>query len=441
MKKIGDGVFEAWVSAEEPIEETRYKYRFYTDSGCFTEPDPYAVYSQFGNDDASIVYFGGYEWGDGDWMKRRRIECVREKPLNIYEIHLGSWRTRDGRSYGGSDSSLNYKDIAPQLVGYASDMGYTHVCLLNAVEKRSPFSPTAKHGRPDEFKLFVDTLHRSGIGVILELEGEICRDYWTEEFHVDGFFVNEKELFLLGESFLIDCNWRRTVMDYLEYDVKHKKYKYAAINRALTEDFEKARVLSVLHSDVSGGKGTLFEKMQGDFEEKFARLRLFYGFMMLHPGKKMTFMGCELGEKKEWSEDEPVEWFLLDCEANAGFKRFVRDANRIYLQTKALWDKDFSWKHFEWISPLTPENDVMMFSRSSSDGDTIIAILNFGNDERRLPLDRDFDVLLNSDIAEYGGKGRELVREDGINISPLSAVVIKKKTAFFEKTIDYSTDV
>ena len=432
MKKIGNGVFEARVKADPSIEGTCYKYRFYTEEDCFVEPDRYAVYSQCGKEDSSIIYFGSYEWGDGEWIGRRNGSNKSELPINVYEMHLGSWRTREGRSYTDRDAYLNYRDIAPQLIGYVSDMGYTHVCLLNAVEERSSFAPTSKHGRPDEFKLFVDMLHRSDIGVILECDETVPIEYWTNEFHIDGFLISEKKLVLTDESFLIDTAWRDTVIDYAEADPKHKKYKYAALNRALTEGFEKERLLSVLHSDVSKGKRSLLEKMQGDSEEKFARLRLFFSFMMLHPGKKLMFMGCELGEESEWNESTTLDWFLLECEANSKLKKYIKDLGHLYLNTRAMWEKDFSWRHFEWIPPLTPENDVMCFARSSLDGEKIFAVFNFGDEkEKEIIVDERIDVILNSDDDKYGGKGRGKICDGKILISPLSAIILRKKTPFF----------
>ena len=131
MTTVGKGFFETFIDSEVPLEGTCYKYRFYIDDKCLTLPDAFAAYSQWGKDGASIVYFGEYEWGDEEWMAARGKQNGAAKssaPINIYELHLGTWRTREGRSYADGDLYLNYRDIALQLADYVSDMGYTHVC-------------------------------------------------------------------------------------------------------------------------------------------------------------------------------------------------------------------------------------------------------------------------------------------------------------------------
>lgn len=431
MKRVGGGVFEARVESDGSIEETCYKYRFYINDSFVLVPDQYARYAQWGKEDASIVYFGSYEWEDEEWIKQRESKKQAISPINIYEVHLGSWRTKEGRSYVGGDRYLNYRDIAAQLVGYVSDMGYTHICIISLAEEKSPFAPTSKHGRPDEFKILVDTMHRAGIGVLLELSEDVG-EYWSREFHIDGICFAGERVALGGEEFLMDTSWSKNAIEYAECDVKYKKYKYASLNRALIEGDEKGKILSVSHSDLSDGKGSLFEKMQGDYEEKIARIKLFYSFMMLCPGKKMMFMGSEIGERKEWSEKESLDWFLLECEANLKLKKYVKAINCLYL-------KHFSMSgSFKWLSPLSPENDVMAFER----GDGIVAIFNFdNNEERRIAFNEPHDVILSSDDEIFGGKGRSGLLEGEMVLSPLSAIVMSKKTPFFEKAIDYSRDV
>ncbi len=435
MKNLGDGIFEVQVESDVSIEETCYKYRFYTGDRCVLKPDRYASYAQCGKDDASIIYFGNYEWGDREWLESRGSQSFF--PMNIYELHLGTWRTRDVRSY---NNYLNYRDIAVQLVGYVSDMGYTHICLLPVAEEKSPFSPTSKYGRPDDFKFFIDTMHQGGIGVIIELNSLSDTDVkncWAREFHVDGFLVNgilETE----GQKFYFDTSWRDLVMDYAETDVKYKKYKYASLNRAVMEQNEMPRVLSVSHSCVSEGKRSLFEKMQGDYGENFARLALFYSFMMLSPGKKMTFMGCEYGEKNEWNEETALDWFLLECEANSRLKRYVKSINYLYLRVPALWENDL----LEWVEPLKSETDIMSFLRTSSNGEKIIAVFNFNDKETRsLYFEEPMEIILDSDEKIFGGKGSCGFYNKELTMPPLSAAVVSKKIPFFEKAIDYSSDV
>ena len=426
MKNVGDGLFEIKIESDISIEETCYKYRFYTKDGIILTSDRYASYSQTEKDGASIVYFGSYEWNDGEWMKPYDIE---ESPMNIYELDLGTWCANEEKGFGVYP---NYRDIAARLAIYASDMGYTHVCLLPISEKKSPFAPTSKYGRPDDFKFLVDTMHVSKIGVILEDCEPDTVAFWKSEFHVDGF-MNQESITIGERSFYIDTAWSDLVVDYAETDVKYKKYKYIALNRAVVPSGEKRRVISVPCACVSEGKRSLFEKMQGDVRQSFARMRLFYSFMMLQRGAKMTFMGCEYGEKKEWNETSSLDWFLSECDANARLKRFTRALNHLYLRAPELWRDD----SFEWISRLSPENDLMAFSRGR-----IVSVLNFGDlAERELALDLPMEVLLASDDEMFGGEGKSALRGEKLMVAPLSAVILVKKEPFFEKTIDYSTDV
>lgn len=456
MKRLEGGVWEAVVESEISLDGTCYKYRFYNEDKSTLSPDPYARYSQCGKNDASIAYFGEYEWGDDKWLDNRENFSAIKSPINIYEIDLGTWRTREGRSYTDVDAYLNYRDIAAELVGYVSDMGYTHVSILSLCEKGQGFAPSSKFGRPDDFKFFVDTLHKVGIGVILELNEESLNgEFWLNEYHIDGLLtVDAPEfitkgpsgVFLIGENdtsdkfdLLINQEWCRRVMDYAETEPQYKRYKYGSLNLSLTEGFDRNNLLSVSCSCVSCGKGSLFEKMQGGYEEKFARLKLFYSYMMFHPGKKMTFMGCEIGERAAWNGKDTIEWFLLDCEANSKLKKYVRAINKLYLKTPALWESDFSWRGFEWILPLDVQNELMVFARRSEEGDKIIAALNFSDREDKEIELSGFDIVLTSK-----NEGASLCN-GVLRVPPLSSVILektdRKKDHFFEKAIDYSTDV
>lgn len=495
MEMTEDGVWEARIRSDISLEGTCYKYRFYMGDECVLEPDAYARYAQWGEHDASIVYFGEYEWGDSEWMEARK-STRKDVPINIYQLHLGSWRVREGRSYKDGDVYLNYRDIAAELVGYVSDMGYTHISLLPLTESKAgnAFAPTSRHGRPDDLKFFVDVMHRGGIGVILQWS-EPCSGYeddpdiivsnatyWLDEFHIDGLCVRENapyapdifdavkreypdaltvcsedkgKLISPSVDLFLDRKWSETVIDYALSDPQYKKYKYGKLNRSLTESFGRRNVLPISSEDVSSGKRTLIDKMQGGYEEKFARLRLFYSFMMTHPGKKLTFMGCEIGEGAEWNGRDPLEWFLVDCDANCKLKRFFRTLNRLYLKTPALWENDFSWRGFEWITPIEPHVGVLAFRRISEGGAQIISVMNFNGDKKsELTVSWSPELtlvyLLNSDGREFGGKDGLLFSDKSnekkgmahLCLPPLSAAVLKlekeKKSDFFEKAIDYS---
>ena len=163
--------------------------------------------------------------------------------------------------------------------------------------------------------------------------------------------------------------------------------------------------------------------------------------MMLSPGKKMTFMGCEFGEKNEWNEKRTLDWFLVECEGNSKLKKYVKAINHFYLKSSALWENDFSWRGFKWLAPLETESDIMSFSRISSDGE-LIAVFNFAeNEERTMVLNEPLELIIDSDGEVFFGKGRCRLFDGELHIPPLSAAILAKKIPFFEKALDYSSDV
>ena len=186
MRRISEqGIWEVTVKTDESFEGKRYKFYIEGQNGAHLKADPYARFGEWGPSTASIVHTEAeYRFGDGAWMKQRKKVLGSEKtgycpiPMNIYEMHLGSWRTRDDRSTSGGDAYLSYREIAGELVPYCKQMGYTHVELLPIMEHPydgswgyqvgSYYAPTSRFGTPEDFKYFVDFLHRNGIGVILD---------------------------------------------------------------------------------------------------------------------------------------------------------------------------------------------------------------------------------------------------------------------------------
>ena len=216
---------------------------------------------------------------------------------------------------------------------------------------------------------------------------------------MDGF-LNGFRIMLAPheEELLVDYEWSKAMIDYAETDVKYKKYKYSCLNRAVDERGEGGRVLSIPQFWVSEEKGSLFEKMQGDENERFARMRLFYSFMMLQPGKKMLFMGSEFGEKNSWNEERALDWYLMECQPNSRLKKYVREINLFYLRSSAMWGND----RVEWIERLDEERGIMSFARVSERGEKIFAVFNFGDKEgKSIYVGEKTDMILDSDEKAF----------------------------------------
>ena len=243
MTKITDmGLWELVYRSDEPIDGTFYKYRIVNQDKVLFKADPYANYSQTLKETASVIHTqASFTWGDDAWMKHRMKIAQESKktgrfyhaPLNIYEMHLPSWRTRGGKTNIGGDAYLSYKEIADLLIPYLKEMGFTHVELMPITEYPFDgswgyqccgyFAPTSRHGTPEDFKYFVNELHKNGIGVIMdwvpahfpkdahglyEFDGDYCYEYqgWDrrdhEEWGTRCFDVarNEVQCFLISSA-------------------------------------------------------------------------------------------------------------------------------------------------------------------------------------------------------------------------------------------------
>ena len=180
-------------------------------------------------------------------------------------------------------------------------------------------------------------------------------------------------------------------------------------------------VLPISHDEVVHGKKSFLDKMPGTYEEKFAQARLFMAYMMTQPGKKLTFMGSEIGQFKEWDYSGQIEWFLLDYEKHAQLQLYNAQLNQIYLETPALWEQDDSWKGFAWIDADNRDMSVLSYRRIDKSGREVIIVLNFTPVERLdftigVPQPGEYTEFFSSDNTCYGGSGMEngiLTTSDG----------------------------
>ena len=521
MRSLGSsGIWELFVPGVEP--GATYKFELRTATGELRlKADPYAFEAEVPPETASVVSRSEFEWSDAEWVAARRAQEPLHGPLSIYEVHAQSWR-----------QGLGWRELADQLAIYVKDLGFTHVELLPVAQH--PFSgswgyqvtgyyaPLSVLGSPDDFRYFVDRLHRDGIGLILDwVPAHFPRDdwalarfdgtalyehadprrgshpdwgtlvfnlartevrnfllanalFWLREYHADGLRVDAvasmlyldysreegewipnafggredldavsflKELnelvhlrdpgvisaaeestawpgvsrptYLggLGFGFKWNMGWMHDTLAYFQREPVHRQFHHHELTFSLVYAWNENFVLPLSHDEVVHGKRSLLAKMPGDRWQQLANLRALYAYMWAHPGKKLLFMGGELGTPWEWSEAGELPWSLLEHAEHAGVQSLVRDLNRAYRAEPALWELDFSHEGFRWLEPNDAANNVLAFARRSKDGDReVVCIANLApvaRDAYRLglPSAGRWRELVNTDSTYYGGSG------------------------------------
>jgi 1,4-alpha-glucan branching enzyme len=213
----------------------------------------------------------------------------------------------------------------------------------------------------------------------------------------------------LGFTFKWNMGWMHDTLDYFGHDPIHRRFHQNQITFGLLYAFTENFVLPLSHDEVVHGKRTLLDKMPGDVWQRFANLRLLYGYLYSHPGKKMLFMGGEFGQWREWNHDTSLDWHLCDFEPHRGLQRLIRDLNRVYRAEPALHEADFDWNGFQWIDFNDTDNSIIAYLRKAKTGDaTIVCICNFTPVPRHgyrigVPAAGWYRELINSDAVAYGG--------------------------------------
>jgi 1,4-alpha-glucan branching enzyme len=251
----------------------------------------------------------------------------------------------------------------------------------------------------------------------------------------------------LGFDFKWNMGWMHDTLDYAQKDPIYRRYHHNTLTFSLTYAFSEHFTLPFSHDEVVYGKRALLNKMPGDYAQKFANLRAFYGYMYGHPGKKLVFMGCEFGQWDEWNHDKGLDWMLLDHPAHQQMSAFGRALNALYLTQPALHEVDTQWSGFQWLDCDDADRSTLSFLRRGRDpGESVVVVLNFtpvprDNYQVGVPAPGEYRELLNSDAAAYGGSGRysigalTAVAEPyqgqpyalTLTLPPLAAVFLKKQ--------------
>ncbi|MGM9683623.1 MAG: 1,4-alpha-glucan branching protein GlgB [Eubacteriales bacterium] len=246
----------------------------------------------------------------------------------------------------------------------------------------------------------------------------------------------------LGFDLKWNMGWMNDTLAYAAKDPIFRKYEHEKTTFSMTYAFSEKYILPISHDEVVHGKKSFLDKMPGDYWQKFANTRAFAAFMMTHPGKKLMFMGCEIGQFREWDFEGSIEWFLLDYESHAKLQRYFAELNQLYLRTPALWQNDSDWNGFCWIDADNRDDSIISYRRTDRAGKEVIVVINFTPVTRRdftlgVPYAGNYGEIFNSDDERYGGSGvlnpgtlkstgepwRALPDSLKINVPPLGAAM------------------
>ena len=267
------------------------------------------------------------------------------------------------------------------------------------------------------------------IQFLRELNEAVYRDYPDVQVIAEestSWPMVSRPVYLGGLGFGMKWNmgWMHDTLDYFAQQPMYRKHHHDRLTFSIWYAFFENFVLALSHDEVVHGKGSLLNKMPGDTWQQFANLRLLFGYMWAHPGKKLLFMGCEFGQRREWAHEEALQWESVHDAAHAGVQRWVADLNNLYRVEPALHEVDFDAAGFEWVDCHDADASIFSFVRRPRSGPPVLVVCNFtpvvrSNYVVGVPESGYWRELLNSDAAQYGGSG--VGNFGGVRAAPVPA--------------------
>ena len=509
MNKIDEsGVYEIFIPNVKNYQT--YKYHILNALGQYVDKqDPFGYFSEMRNGSCSKLFdIDGFIWHDKKYMSKRDRNF--DRPMSVYEVHIGSWLGRDG------DRFLSYEEVADKLIEYVIEHGYTHIEVMPITQypfdgswgyqATGFYSVDSRYGNPFQLMSFIDRCHKAGIGVILDYvvvhfatddfalerfdgstlyeyngENEYSQwgsklfdlskdpvrsflmsgiDYFISYFHFDGvrldaisnviywhgdcsrgentgaiefikrltgkIHIKHPDVMLIAEDssayqgvtkpleygglgfdYKWDLGWMNDTLKYYEKDPIYRKYHHNGITFSMAYFYSENFLLPLSHDEVVHGKGTIINKMWGNYDQKFAQLRNLYTYMWSHPGKKLNFMGNELASFDEWSEEKSLPWNLLSYPKHDSILRMVRDLNLIYKSEKAMYMEEYNPSHFQWLMADNTAQSIFAFRRTYGD-ETLVFIFNMTPNYYEyinigVPFEGEYIEIFNSDKDVYSG--------------------------------------
>jgi len=478
FQKIDEcGVWECYVPGLKNYQ--KYKFHFRNGKGKYVDKiDPYAFRSEVAPGTCSELFdTRNFAWHDDPWQKTKDRNF--DKPMSIYECHIGSWH---GRAEDGH--RLSYEEIADRLIPYVKENGFTHVEMMPLTQypfdgswgyqATGFYSIDSRYGNPFQLMSLIDRLHQAGIGCIIdfapvhfatdkwalaEYDGskmfeynnkwrvspwgsyqfDLGKDpvrsflmsamnYFVDYYHFDGIRVDavsniiyyngnssigensgaiefikrlngklhiaHNQLMMIAEDstayngttrpveygglgfdYKWDLGWMNDTLKYYSKDPIYKKYEHHKLTFSMHYFYSDNFMLPLSHDEVVHGKGTIINKMYGDYDTKFALIRNLYAYQFGHPGKKLNFMGNELGSFDEWNEQKSLPWNLKTFPKHDSVSRCIRDLNLIYQNEPAMHFEEHNPEHFRWLMADNCDQSIYAFQRKVGD-DLMIFVYN-----------------------------------------------------------------